>query len=135
MFDVHLNFANLLWGSAQTELLKKLLLLKKCIRNIGLKICRAHTEQSFKELEILKSTDKLSFCKSIFMHHYKNNKLPISYSGIFSDMTKSDNFQTRHDNYNFVNNPSAKSYLEKFPYKQIVSTWNNLNIDLKATIE
>ena len=72
---------------------------------------------------------------SVFMHNYKNNKLPISFSGIFTDIINSDNLQTRHNDYNFVNNPAVKSYLEKFPYKQIVSTWNNLNIDLKATAE
>ena len=136
MFDSHLNFGNLLWGSAENKLLKRIeILQKKCIRNVGLKNFRAHTEPIFKELEILKFTDKLSYCRSVFMHHYKNNKLPISFSGIFTDITNSDNLQTRHNDYNFVNNPAVKSYLEKFPYKQIVSTWNNLNIDLKATAE
>ena len=105
------------------------------MRNVGLKNFRAHTEPIFKELEILKFTDKLSYCRSVFMHNYKNNKLPISFSGIFTDIINSDNLQTRHNDYNFVNNPAVKSYLEKFPYKQIVSTWNNLNIDLKATAE
>ena len=69
------------------------------------------------------------------MHQLKNDKLPISFSGIFTDKTNSDNPQTRHNDYNFVNTPALKSYLERFPYKQIVSTWNNLNIDLKATAE
>ena len=110
-------------------------LQKKRIRNVGLKNFRAHTEPIFKELEILKFTDKLSFCRSVFMHQYKNDKLPISFSGIFTDIICSDNFQTRHNDYNFVNNPAVKSYLERFPYKQIVTTWNNLSIDLKATAE
>ena len=111
------------------------ILQKKCIRNAGLKNFRAHTEPIFKELEILKFTDKLSFCRSVFMHKYKNDKLPISFSGIFTDIICSDSLQTRHNDYNFVNNPAVKFYLERFPYKLIVTTWNNLNIDLKATAE
>lgn len=136
LFDSHINFGNLLWGSAQNKLLTKIeILQQKCIRNVGLKKFRAHTEPIFKNLEILKFTDKLSFCRSVFMHQYKNDKLPISFSGIFTDIICSDNFQTRHNDYNFVNNPAVKSYLERFPYKQIVTTWNNLSIDLKATAE
>ena len=136
MFDSHLNFWNLLWGSAENKLLKRVeILQKKCIRNVGLKNFRAHTEPIFKQLEILKFTDKLSYCRSVFMHQFKNDKLPISFSGIFTDIINSDNLQTRHNDYNCVNTPALKSYLERFPYKQIVSTWNNLNIDLKATAE
>ena len=53
MFDSHLNFRNLL---------KRLEILQKnCIRNVSMEIFRAHTETIFKELEILKFTDKLSY--------------------------------------------------------------------------
>ena len=96
---------------------------------------RAHTEPIFTQLEILKFTDKLSYCRSVFMHQFKNDKLPISFSGIFTDIINVDNLQTRHNDYNFVNTLALKFYLERFPYKRIVSIWNNLNIDLKATAE
>ena len=136
MFDSHLNFGNLLWGSADKKLLSKIEnLQKKCIRNVGLRHYRAHTEPIFKKLEILKFTDKLAYCKSLFMHQYKNNKLPISFSGIFQDITNTDELQTRHNDYNFVNKPALKYYLERFPYKQILSNWNSLSIDLKATAD
>ena len=69
------------------------------------------------------------------MHQYKNNKLPISFSGIFQDITNTDELQTRHNDYNFVNKPALKSYLERFPYKQMLSNWNSLSIDLKATAD
>ena len=76
MFDSHLNFWNLLWGSAENKLLKRVeILQKKCIRNVGLKNFRAHTEPIFKQLEILKFTDKLLYCRSVFMHRFKNDKL------------------------------------------------------------
>ena len=96
---------------------------------------RAHKEPIFKQLEIIKFTDKLSYCRPIFMHQFKNDKLPISFPCTFTDKINSDSLQTRHNDYNFVNTPALKYYLERFPYKWIVSAWNNLNIDLKATAE
>ena len=84
LFDSHLNFGNLLWGCADKKLLGKIdVLQKRCIRNVGLKKYKAHTEPIFKELNILKVSDKISFAKSVFMHQYKNNKLPISFSWHF----------------------------------------------------
>ena len=77
LFESHLNFGNLLWGCAQNKFLNKISnLKKKCIRNIALKNFRAHTEPIFKSLNILKLNDKLSYCRSIFMHQYRHGKLP-----------------------------------------------------------
>ena len=95
----------------------------------------AHTEPIFKELQILKFADKLSFCRLVFMHQYRHNKLPISFSNTFTDIVCSDTLQTRHNDYNYLNAPAVKKYLENFPYKKIISTWNSLKIDLKATAE
>ena len=69
------------------------------------------------------------------MHQYRHNKLPISFSNTFADIVCSDTLQTRHNDYNYLNAPAVKKYLENFPYKKIISTWNSLNIDLKATAE
>ena len=44
-----------------------------------------------------------------------------------------DQLQTRHNDYNYVNKPVVNKYLEKFSYKKIISNWNSLSIDLKST--
>ena len=95
-------------------------LQKKCVRNVSLKKFTAHSEPIFKELGILKNADKITYCQAIFMHQYKNKKLPE---------------QTRNNDYNFQNKPAIKKYLEKFPTKVMVSSWNYLHIDCKATSE
>ena len=83
LFESHLNFGNLLWGCANNKLINQIEnLQKKCIRNVALKNFRAHTEPIFKNLGILKFTDKLSYCRSVFMHQYRHNKLPPSFTGI-----------------------------------------------------
>ena len=136
LFDSHLNYGNLLWGCAKTKFLTKIEnLQKRCIRNVVLKKFKAHTEPIFMDLEILNLTDKLTYCRSNFMHQFKHDKLPASFSGIFTDIINSDELQIRHNDYNYVNKPAIKSYLEKFPLKQIVSNWNSLSIDLKSTGE
>ena len=50
-------------------------------------------------------------------------------------MISTDILQTRHNDYNYVNLPAVKTYLEKFPYKKIITNWNSLSIDLKSTAE
>ena len=136
LFDSHLNFGNLLWGCADQKLLGKVEnLQKKCVRNVALSKFKAHTEPIFKEHQILKFADKLSFCRAIFMHQYRNNKLPTSFSNIFADIICTDQLQTRHNDYNYVNKPAVNKHLENFPYKKIVSNWNSLSIDLKSTAE
>ena len=136
LFDSHLNFGNLLWGCADNKMLNKVEnLQKRCIRNVGLKKFKAHTEPIFKDLEILKLSDKLAYCKSVFMHQYRNDKLPVSFSGLFTDITSTEELQTRHNDYNYMNKPARKKYLENFPYKKLVSNWNSLSIDLKSTAD
>jgi hypothetical protein len=58
-----------------------------------------------------------------------------SFSDIFTDISYTDDIQTRHNDYNFVNKPVIKSYLERFPYKQILSNWNSLSIDLRSSAD
>ena len=133
LFDSHLNFGNLLWGCAKNKLLHKVEnLQKKCIRNVCLKHFRAHTEPLFKHLDILKFSDKISYCRSIFMHKYRNRKLPISFTGLFTDASDTGFTQNRHTDYNYDTLPATKKYLEKFPLKQIIF---NLSLELKATAD
>ena len=46
-----------------------------------------------------------------------------------------DTLQTRHNDYNYVNTPAVKKYMENFPYKKMITNWNALTIDLKATAD
>ena len=135
LFDSHLNFGNLLWGCAKSNLMKKIEnLQKKCVRNIALKSyrSRSHTEPLFKDLNILKLSDRLSFSRSIFMHKYRHKKLPTSFSDMFKDATNTNN---RHSDYNYDTLPATKKYLENFPLKQMIFNWNSLSLELKATAD
>ena len=106
---------------------------EKCLRNVALKSYKSHTEPIYKDLNILKLRDKLEYCRSVFMHQYKNKKLPISFSDIYTDITNTDELQTRHNDYNFLIKPAIKRHLETFPLRQILHNWNSLDLELKAT--
>ena len=81
LFESHINFGNLLWGCVNRKFVNKIEnLQKKCIRNVALKNFKAHTEPIFKDLGILKFIDKLSYCRSVFMHQYRHKK----FAGILS---------------------------------------------------
>ena len=100
LFDSHLNFGNLLWGCAKQKILRKVeILQKKCIRNVAQKSFLAHTEPLFKELEILNFSDRLSYSRAIFMHKYRNRKLPASFVGIFKDAFDTQGPQNRHNSF------------------------------------
>ena len=108
---------------------------KKCVRNVALKNFRSHTEPIFKELQILKFSDRLSYNRAIFMHQYSNKKLPASFLGIFRYVCDTQGTQNRHNDYNYDTLSAVKKYLEKFPLKQIIFNWNSLNLELKATAD
>ena len=136
LFESHLNFGNMLWGCAKQTLLRKVeTMQKKCIRNVALKSFRSHTEPIFKELQILNFADRISYNRAIFMHKYRNRKLPTSFSGIFKDVSETKGTQNRHNDYNYDTQPAIKKYLEKFPLKQIIFNWNSLSLELKATAD
>ena len=54
---------------------------------------------------------------------------------MFVEISDQADLQTRHNDYNYINKPALKSYLEKFPTKALVSNWNCLDIDMKATAD
>ena len=136
LFDSHLNFGNILWGCAADKFLKKIdTLEKRCIRNVSLQKYNAHSEPIFKMLGILKNSDKIAYSQAIFMHQYRNKKLPTSFENMFQDITDSNELQTRNNDYNYLNRPAIKKYLEKYPTKVMVSNWNYLDIEFKSTAE
>ena len=136
MFDSHLNFGNLLWGCASNKILIKIeVLQKKCIRNVCLAKYNSHTQPLFKKLSILNFNDKITFLRSGFMNMYRNKQLPETFIDIFTNITCTDQLQTRHNDYNYVNIPAVKRSLEHFPFKCMIRTWNSLSIDVKSTAD
>ena len=43
--------------------------------------------------------------------------------------------QSRHNDYNYLNQPAIKIYLDNFPWKKIIFNWNALSLDLRSIAE
>ena len=67
--------------------------------------------------EALKLSDKISYCQALFMHQYRISKLPNSFTNIFSDISNTDELQTRDNDYNYINKPAIKRNLTIFTNK------------------
>ena len=65
----------------------------------------------------------------------KQKKIPESFTNIFTDIKSTDDTQTHHNDYNYLNKAATKRNLESFPFKCMVSTWNSLDIDIKVTAD
>ena len=47
------------------------------------------------------------------MNQYRNNKLPGSFLNIFTYIKCTDDVQTRHNDYNYLNKPALKRNMER----------------------
>ena len=108
---------------------------KKCMRNVFLSKYKSHSQPIFKKLSILNLKDKITLIRSEFMNQYRNNKLPESFKNKFTDIVSTDQLQTRHNDYNYLNIPAVKKSLESFPLKCMVNTWNSLSVVVKSTAD
>ena len=52
---------------------------------------------------MLNISDKIAYNQAIFMHQYRNKKLPTSFENMFLDITDTNDLQTRNNDYNFLN--------------------------------
>ena len=95
---------------------------KKCIRNVYLAGHKSHTEPIFNGLSILNFKDNITLNISMFMNDYRNKKLRESFNSKITNITCTDELQTRHNDYNFQN----------FPINCLIKTWNSLSIDVKS---
>ena len=69
------------------------------------------------------------------MNLYRNKQLPETFIDKFTNITCTDQLQTRHNDYNYLNIPAVKRSLEHFPFKCMIRTLNSLSIDVKSTAD
>ena len=95
----HLNYGNILWGSAYQYRLNKLVKLqKKCVRNVCKTSYSENTCTLFKKLKILKLSDIFNIQIGKFMFSYTNCLLPTSIQDLFVRNSEVHTYNTRHKN-------------------------------------
>ena len=120
MFHCHLNYALLAWGSASKGTLDPIIKKQKnAIRLISEANFNAHTDPLFKESEILKFEDLYEFSQIEFMYLYLNDKLPLSFDGVWSKIRENKTLNLRNAGDLFIPRArldfSARLPLHSFP--------------------
>ena len=94
----------------------------------------SHTREAFKMHGFLQLFDLISYNQAVFIHNYKNNKLPSSFSNML-DFVPDNGRRLRDDDYNYHLPPNKHASLNHFPQYQLIYNWNNLDIFLKSVSE
>ena len=135
LFESHLHFGSILWGSAKPSILTKLeIQQKKAIRHICLLKYNAHTKEAFQKHNFLQINNLISYNQAIFIHNYKQNKLPFSFNNML-DVIPDNVLRYRDDDFNYVLPQSNYNYLHHFPKHKLIYNWNNLPLLVKSVSE
>ena len=137
LFESHLNFGSIIWGSTQPHVIRKIVTLqKKAVRHIMNKKSNAHTSLLFKELRLLNIHDLISFNQSLFIRKYKNSQLPDSFNNIYPSVEDVPIARrTRHDDFNLTHQRPIKKQYFFFPSLRCINTFNALDIEIKSISE
>ena len=123
----HLSYCNAVWSIGLESSINNLVKSqKRCIRLITNSQYRAHTVPLFKKLDILPLYEICLISKLNIMHDFINEKLPISFQGMWKR-----NFEIRHESDRILRNhndfyiPMAKfKCIERFPLYDYPKLWN-----------
>jgi len=105
---------------------------KKIVRNIKGALSRAHTNELFLELGILKLHDQIELNQAIFGHGVWYRTLPTNILSDFEPLSAVGSQTRAVCNKTLKVTFCKKRFLESAPCFAISSVWNNLDIDLKS---
>ena len=106
-------------------------LQKRAIRTITFTKPDEHSEPLFKNLEILKLTDRITMLNALFMCHYQYN-LPSSFENVFPAVTSVHLYNTRLASNSTYSINSIKTNYGKFNIRfAAVKVWNSLDENIK----
>ena len=78
--------------------------------------------------------DLISYNKAVFIHNYKNNNLPASFTNMLDNVPENDR-RLRDDDYNYCLPQNNYAYLNNYPQYKLIYNWNNLHVLLKSVSE
>jgi len=123
-----LIYGVLSWGHTYKTTLQPITVLqKKALRLMDFSPFCAHTSLIFKKYNILKLSDLVEYCTSIFMYKFKNNILPCNFIDYFKHISEVHSYQTRSATKQNLYLPKAKTNYGKFNIKFVgTKIWNSL---------
>jgi hypothetical protein len=133
LFESHLHFGSIIYGSAHPSILSSITnLQKRAVRSIVKARYSAHTDQIFRSLKILKVPDLINLNQVLFIHKARSSRLPLSFVNYFKPICAGPSAGIRDSDYNYTTaniNYKALCYLPTF---QMIKTWNSTNLQIKC---
>ena len=132
LFESHLRFANVVFGSAPQQKIHELFILqKKAIRHVANTFYLAHTDPLFQSLKLLKIEDLISHSRASFVHKWRLGYLPRSFHRTFFSFINSDDFGRRDDPLTLSTPSDLPKNLSRSPYLMTCQAWNAVPYEIK----
>ena len=133
LFESHLNFGSIIYGSCNPNLLTNITnLQKRAIRSVACAKFAAHTDPLFQRFNVLKVTDIVRLNQCLLIHKFRANRLPPTFNSFFKPMSSGPSSSIKDSDYNYKHNNVNRDYLCYYPHYQAVKAWNCTNIDIKC---
>ena len=125
LIQPHLQYGILAWGNARSSALQKTVTLqKRAIRTINRAHYNSHTEPLFKKTNILKVAYMYEYQVVLFMHDYKNHKLPISFNKMYKFNYEVQAIYPTRQTELFHFEQCMSPFAEKLPRFNFSHIWN-----------
>ena len=132
LFESHLRFGSIIYGSANPVHLKCIYLLqKKAVRLVAGAKYNSHTDPIFKSLNILKLEDIVYINQCLFVRQFLNKQLPLSFSNFFTILPSLE-YRGNYKINNIVQQDINLRILYYFPCVQMIINWNRSNSNTKS---
>ena len=96
LVEPFLNYCIIAWGNTyQTTLQPLFILQKKALRIITFSSYNEHSSPLFKDLNVVKLSDIITFQLAVFMYKFHNNLLPPVFDPYFNSVGMLHNYNTR----------------------------------------
>jgi hypothetical protein len=131
MIYPYLTYCNIVWGSASTAVLSRLIYLqKRAVRLITKSHFRAKTNPLFCRLSLLKVANLVDFQTAQFMYKVKSKQLPISCCNVVAVAAVDRVYSTRNVSY-FIIIGSRTNIREKSVNVHGPKLWKSLPVEIQ----
>ena len=133
LFESHLRFAAVIFGSASPKLLEEVFVMqKKAIRFISNAPFHAHTSNLFLDLKILKLDDLLKLERILIVHKYKHGRLPPAFDCSFLIDSDSLALKRREDIHSLKPPIIPNKQFSRLPQTLLARSWNELPFTVRS---
>ena len=128
-----LTYCLIAWGNTyQTSLQPLFVLQKKAIRIITFSSFSEHTSPLFKDLNVIKLFDEVTFHIAVFMYKFKNQLLPSNFDVFFTSVKETHSYNTRFSSRMTYALPKTRTNYGIFNIRyQGAKIWNAISDDIK----